>query len=173
MRKKISRHFIITGLILTPILLVIYGNLAGRKTRLEEREVLIQKSGQPCFVSLERAHVQKAAQTTHYYFTYQILSDEIKYRTTEEVTSEYFHSHTEGRNVEALLYIDEGNLPHTHLRGNAMPGYDSLPGIMRVSLYGWMSSAAMLLLGILMAWPDHSDRFSRSLSEGNDPQNLN
>ncbi len=173
MRKRVARYLIVNGLILTPIFLIIFGNLVGRKNRMEEREAQVYRYGTPGFATLEKGHIQKGAFATHYYFTYQLLSDAFHYRTTEEVTTEYFHTHTEGRNVEALIYIDDGDLAHTHLRGNRMVGFDGLRGIMKVSLYGWILSALMLLVGILISWPGRSQRLSATLSGDENQPHLN
>lgn len=61
-------------------------------------------SKQRIFVQLVSGSRQSTYSSTHYFYTYSFVYNNRTYKRTEEVSSSFYHLHSEGTNTEAMLY---------------------------------------------------------------------
>lgn len=88
------------------------------------------------FVSLDRAQRIPTGGKNHYYFSYSGKYLNRDFVTLEEVTPDYFHRHSEGKNVEAKILMDPMGIIHTRLRKN-LKGNQSFDSIRSFTMGGF------------------------------------
>lgn len=123
-----------------PLLLFAFGSMfavlharAAGTAHIEER---MRSSGALTFVSLDRAQQRRTFfGETQYYYAYSGRYRNISLQTVEEVSQQFFHLHSEGKNVQAVVYIDESGTPYTHLRGNSAPPMKDLTKLRNFSAF--------------------------------------
>lgn len=120
------------------LLLIPFGSTAGilelRKMRVDSLREKLNTQGQYVFVQLVQFQEISSFGTSRYFYTYRGSYAGRKLEITEEVSSGFYHLHSEGKSVEALLYRDDAGLFHAHLRGNPQPFGRNLDAIFWLSL---------------------------------------
>ncbi len=123
-----------------------YLALAWRDQLVADAESRLRTDGSAVFVTLTRAQVRRGFIGDRYYYSYSGAAGAVEFHGVEEVSPFYFHSYSEGKNVEAIVYIDASQNAFVRLRGNDLPGERNSPGLNRLS-----AGAALVGLGLMIA----------------------
>lgn len=75
----------------------------------------LKKKGERIFVQLNLSRKQTTASNTHYFYTYSFVHDGNKFTRNQEVSSSFYHLHSEGTNVEAMLLETITGRPYVQL----------------------------------------------------------
>lgn len=137
----------ITGLFLAFSFLSLYTALLFRNVFLEKAHMELDNSRETIFVELESSHTQDTLHERLYYFTYSGKYRGSHFKKTEQVDSDYYHSHSEGKNVEAYAHRSSGNFIVSRLRENRIKPGRPFPFLMNFSLYGGLSVLVFFLAG--------------------------
>ena len=135
-----------------PLLLFAFGSQllvlelrSASSANIEER---MRSSGAFTFVSLDRAQQRRTFfGETQYYYAYSGTYRNISLETVEEVSPQFFHLHSEGKNVQAIVYVDESGTPYTHLRGNSAPPMKDLSKLRDFSAFFAIIGLALTAFG--------------------------
>lgn len=110
-----------------PILLLAFGSQGLVFTLRDQLMTDIQsrmlKEGEYTFANLDRAEQRKTFLVggKRYFYAYSGRHRNASFQKTEEVSPQFYHLNSEGKNVEVLAYLDSAGNFHTHLRGNSHP----------------------------------------------------
>lgn len=137
-----------------PLLLLVFGAqglvFTLRDQLINEIEARMQREGEYSFATLDRAQQRQSFSGSgkRYFYAYSGRYRNISYEQTKEVSPQYYHLNSEGKNVEVLVYLDPAGNLHTHLRGNTHPFSARFPGLSRLSF-----GLALLGLGLsVLGW---------------------
>lgn len=122
-----------------------YLALAWRDQLLAAAESRLRTEGQAVFVTLTRAQIRRGFIGDRYYYSYSGSAGAVEFHGVEEVSPFYFHSYSEGKNVEAIVYIDSSRNAFVRLRGNDPPPDRNSRGLNQLS-----AAAALLGLGLFV-----------------------
>ncbi len=141
---------------ITAFLLIIpFGSTAGilelRRIRVESLSQRLNAQGQYVFVQLVQFQAVSSFGTSRYFYPYRGSYAGRKFEITEEVSPGFYHLHSEGKSVQALLYRDDAGLLHAHLRGNPEPFGRNLDSIFWISL-GMAAAGIVPLAVFLILW---------------------
>ena len=128
-----------------------YLALAWRDQLLAAAESRLRTEGSAVFVTLTRAQVRRGFIGDRYYYSYSGAAGAVEFHGVEEVSPFYFHSYSEGKNVEAIVYIDASRNAFVHLRGNDLPGKRSSAGLNRLSAGAALFGLGLMIVGWLGA----------------------
>lgn len=145
--RNLTYTILIIGLALSLFAGSLWLSFETRNYLLNQSMYGLLISGRRIFVTLERGHVKHSPISNHYFFTYKGKVQKEFFEDTEEVSSHYFHSHSEGKNVEAVIYQDHTGLIHSHLRGNISTYYNDFRFLVRISESLFYSGLMFTFLG--------------------------
>jgi hypothetical protein len=135
-----------------PILALVFGSQALvftlRDHLMAEIEERMQSEGQYSFANLDRAQSRQSFLIggKRYYYAYSGRHRNLNFQAIEEVSAQYYHLNSEGKNVEVLVFLDEAGNFHTHLRGNSQPFAEDYSRLIAFSLV-LMGLGLLLTLG--------------------------
>jgi hypothetical protein len=130
-----------------------YLALVWRDQLLAAAESRLRAEGQAVFVTLTRAQIRRGFIGDRYYYSYSGAAGAVEFHGVEEVSPYYFHSYSEGKNVEAIVYIDASRNAFVRLRGNETPFERNSPAGNWLSAGAALCGLALLIAGWLgAAW---------------------
>ncbi|MCR9144651.1 MAG: hypothetical protein NXI24_20605 [bacterium] len=151
-----------------PILLLAFGSTAlvftVRDRLMSDIEARMLKDGQYTFATLDRAQKRKTFLVggKRYFYAYSGRYRNTAFQQTKEVSSQYYHLNSEGKNVEVLVFRDAAGNFHTHLRGNSHPFAEDFSGLRNFSI----SLAAIGMLLTAFGWLRRRIDFSDDAIDG-------
>ena len=138
-----------------PLLFLAFGSQWGVLTlraelmhRIEER---LYREGQLTFVSLDRAQERSTLMGVRYYYAYSGRYQNRNFETVEEVPYYYYNLYSEGKNMEARVFLDEKGVAHSHLKDNTLPITKDFATLANFSLYLTLLGLTLSLIG----WVTH------------------
>lgn len=138
-----------------PILLLAFGSMglvfSLRNQLMSDIEARMSRDGEYTFATLERAQQRKTFLVggKRYFYAYSGRYRNMSFQETKEVSPQYYHLNSEGKNVEVLVFLDSAANFHTHLRGNSHPfaeDFSELRGFsyllaaigLALTVFGWL-----------------------------------
>ncbi len=105
----------------------------------------LEKEGENTFVVLDQAQSKKGVFGRRYFYSYTGRYREQIFQKTEEVPDGMFHLHSEGKNLQAVVYIDPAGTIHSRLKANPLEFGKPMGALASTSLV--LSLAGCLLTG--------------------------
>ncbi len=110
----------------------------------------LANKGDRIFVTLDRTQKKTSpGGTLAYYYSYSGRHDGQKFEKNEKVDAHLFHMHSEGKNLEALVYRDAAGTTHLRLRDNQEPYGKRFDAIARVCFAVALGAGAAAMLAAL------------------------
>ncbi len=138
-----------------PILLLAFGSMGAvfhlRDELMADIEARMLKDGEYSFATLDRAQQRQAFLVggKRYFYAYSGRYRNMSFQATKEVSPQYYHLNSEGKNVEVLVFLDAAGNFHTHLRGNSHPFAEDFSALRDFSLFLALVGLALSLFGWL------------------------
>lgn len=136
-----------------PLLLLAFGAqglaFSLRDQLISDIETRMQREGEYSFATLDRAQQRQSfsGNGKRYFYAYSGRYRNISYERTKEVSAQYYHLNSEGKNVEVLVYLDPAGNLHTHLRGNTHPFSARFEGLRKFSFTLALGGLILSVLG--------------------------
>ncbi|MEQ9364028.1 MAG: hypothetical protein RIF32_07290 [Leptospirales bacterium] len=138
-----------------PILLLAFGSMGlvfgVRDQLMSDIEARMLRDGQYSFATLDRAQQRKAFLVggKRYFYAYSGRYRNMSFQETKEVSPQYYHLNSEGKNVEVLVFLDAAGNFHTHLRGNSHPFAEDFSALRNFSILMAALGLALTISGLL------------------------